>query len=160
MEIEVESSSAATSDIGIDVNTTGATISKSLITSEIVIGDGQTGIIGGLIRESQNQERSQVPILGDIPLLGTLFRGKSSGRARQNLVILVTPRIINRDEDMQDITDERVQDYYSYDLDAIFEKGFIKKIKAKHKMRNEHRPSDTYKQKVGGAPSNNSRRGK
>lgn len=145
MEIQVESSSAVDSTVGIDANTTGATIAQSLIKTEVVVRDGQTGIIGGLIRESQNRGVTQVPILGDIPLLGMLFRGKRHGRDRQNLVILVTPHIISRDEDMVAITQTRMEDYYTYNLDAIFEKGFIKKIKAKHRLRTKHRPTDKYK---------------
>lgn len=153
MEIEVESSSAVSSSVGIDPNTTGATIAQSLITSEVVVQDGQTGIIGGLIRESQDRSVSQIPILGDIPLLGILFRGKASGRDRQNLVILVTPRIINRSEDMLALTKNKVDGFYDYNADAIFEQGFIKKVKAKHNTRTTHRPTNAYRENPSGAPA-------
>ena len=75
------------STIGIDPNETGATIQQALITNEVVIGDGQTGIIGGLIRETRNGSVSQVPLLGDLPLVGWLFRGKSRSRSKQKLVV-------------------------------------------------------------------------
>ncbi len=147
MEIEVESSNASPGSIGIDVNTSGATILESKILTEVVVRDGQTGILGGLIGESQNRVKSQVPILGDIPILGMLFRGKTSGRERTNLVILVTPHIIGRDEDMVEITRKRMEDYYTYDLDPIFEKGFIKKVKAKYRIRTKNRPTEVYRSK-------------
>lgn len=144
MEIEVESSSTVESSVGIDVNNTGATIAQSLVTSEVVVQDGQTGIIGGLIREAQNTSVAQVPWLGDIPILGNLFKGRNKGRNKQNLVVLVTPRIVDRGDDMDNITQRRVEEFYSYNLDAIFEKGFIKKVKSKHKTRFKDRPTDPF----------------
>ena len=145
LEIRVESSSAVDSTVGIDANATGATIAQSIVETEVVLKNGQTGIIGGLIREGQNRGVAQVPILGDIPFIGALFRGRKHGRDRQNLVVLVTPHIINRDEDMNDITQKSMDQFYRYNLDAIFENGFVKKIKAKRRLRNQHRPSDNLK---------------
>lgn len=151
MEIEVESSSAVESTVGIDVNTTGATISQRLVKSEVVVKNGQTGIIGGMIRESQNRSIAQIPWLGDLPLLGNLFKGRRHGRDKQNLVVLVTPNILDREKDMDKITQSRVDDFYSYNLDMLFEEGFINKIKKKHEGRFEHRPSDVFnKDKNGG----------
>ncbi|MFP6584859.1 MAG: type II secretion system secretin GspD [Candidatus Hydrogenedentota bacterium] len=150
MEIEVESSSAVESSVGIDVNTTGATISQRLVKSEIVVKDGQTGIIGGLIRESQNRSIAQIPWLGDLPLVGNLFKGRRHGRDKQNLVVLVTPNILDRERDMVEITQERVDDFYSYNLDFLFEEGFINKVKAKHKGRFVDRPSDVFNQEKNG----------
>ena len=144
MEIDVESSSTVDSGVGIDPNETGATIAKSNVVSEVVVQSGQTGIIGGLIRESSNRTVSQVPWLGDIPLVGNLFRGRSHGRQKQNLVILVTPRIIDRNEEMEMITQSNVDEFYDYQFDAMFEKGFIKKIKGKHRARHKHRPTANF----------------
>lgn len=139
MEIEVEVSSTAISDIGIDPNATGATINQTLIRSEVVVGDGQTGIIGGLLSENSSRSVSQVPILGDLPLIGWLFRTRGNDRLKKNLVVLLTPHVIKRGEDFKRITDYRVEQFYQENLDAIFEEGgFIKKIKAKKKQRKKH----------------------
>ena len=145
MEIEVEVSSAVEATVNInDLSQGGATIQQALITSEVVVGDGQTAIIGGLIRESRTGSVNQVPILGDLPLVGWLFRSKSRSRDKQNLVVLLTPHVIKRAEDFERITQHRINDFYNQSMDAIFEKGgFIKIIKAKRKQRRS-RPTDQY----------------
>jgi len=154
MEIEVEVSAAIVATVTVnDDNQAGASIQQALITNEVVVGDGQTGIIGGLIRESRNGTVSQVPILGDLPLLGWLFRHKSKGRTKQNLVVLVTPHVIKRGEDFQRLTDYRLNQFYASNLDAVFEKGgFIKKVKRKSKAR-KNRPIDQYNPKLNQGPN-------
>ncbi|MDD5209246.1 MAG: AMIN domain-containing protein [Elusimicrobiales bacterium] len=62
--------------------------------TSVIVKDGETVVIGGLIRDSQSDDVYKVPILGDIPLLGLLFRKKSVARKRLELLIFVTPRII------------------------------------------------------------------
>ncbi|MEM6884939.1 MAG: hypothetical protein AAF571_07890, partial [Verrucomicrobiota bacterium] len=57
--------------------------------------DGQTIAIGGLIREEMQDERTQIPILGDIPLIGLAFRSSDRGRQRQEIVIMMTPHVIS-----------------------------------------------------------------
>ena len=144
MEVEVEVSSAVVSDVGIDPNLTGATIKQSLIRSQVVVGDGQTGIIGGLISDTRTGIVAQVPVLGDLPLIGWMFRNRTKIRDKQNLVVLLTPHVIKRGEDFERITQHRMEQFYNYNLDAIFEDGgFIKKIKAKRKQR-KTRPTDGY----------------
>jgi general secretion pathway protein D len=147
MEIEVESSDTDPGSLNTD---TGAVITKSNVTSEVVVKDGQTGIIGGLIREKHSRGKSQVPVLGDIPVVGNLFKTRSNNRAKQNLVVLVTPTIVTREEDLARVSKKGLDDFYTYRLDAMFEKGgVIKKTKAKYHARSKTRPSDTY------APSEN-----
>ncbi len=144
MEIRVEISEAVDSSVGIDPNTTGATIQQAVISSEVVIGDGQTGIIGGLIRERLAGSVAQVPILGDLPLVGWMFRSRSKDRQKENLVVLLTPHVIKRSEDFERVTQHRLEEFYNKNLDAIFEEGgFIKKIKAKRKQR-KVRPTSQY----------------
>jgi general secretion pathway protein D len=67
---------------------------RQVLTSAIV-WDGQTVTLGGLIAEDVNKTKDKVPILGDIPLLGRLFRSESSQTSKKNLVIFVTPTIID-----------------------------------------------------------------
>jgi general secretion pathway protein D len=61
----------------------------------VVIKDGQTIVIGGLIEESKNNATYKVPILGSIPILGYLFRSKSETTSKQNLYIFITPHIVD-----------------------------------------------------------------
>lgn len=145
IQVEVEVSAATPSLVGIDPNETGATINQSLLTSEVVIRDGQTGIIGGLIQEGRDREVSQVPLLGDLPLIGFLFRSKGTRRNKQNLVVLLTPHIVKRGQDLKRVTDFRMREFYQEKLDIIFsEDGYIKTIKNKHRQRNKHKPTDRY----------------
>jgi general secretion pathway protein D len=62
--------------------------------TNVIVKDGETIVIGGLIHDTQSDTVYKVPLLGDIPLLGYLFRRKSTSRTRVELLIFVTPRVI------------------------------------------------------------------
>jgi pilus assembly protein CpaC len=70
-------------------------IKSSEVATEVVIEDGSTLAIGGLIQQYKSREVNKVPLLGDLPILGALFRSKSFKEGKSELVILVTPKIIN-----------------------------------------------------------------
>ncbi|MDR0993537.1 MAG: hypothetical protein LBN38_03080 [Verrucomicrobiota bacterium] len=65
------------------------------VTTSIVIWDGQTVVMGGLIREELTTIKDKVPILGDIPLLGWLFRSEGQYSRKKNLLIFVTARLVD-----------------------------------------------------------------
>lgn len=65
------------------------------IMTSVVIWDGQTVVLGGLIREDVQKIDDKVPFLGDIPLFGRLFRSKTTVRTKRNLLIFVTARLID-----------------------------------------------------------------
>jgi general secretion pathway protein D len=67
---------------------------RQVVTTAIV-WDGQTVILGGLITESVTKTKDKVPVLGDLPLAGRLFRSESSATRKKNLLIFVTPTIID-----------------------------------------------------------------
>jgi Flp pilus assembly secretin CpaC len=62
------------------------------------VGDGQTLIMGGLIKNKETKGETKVPILGDIPGLGYLFKSKKDTRNKTELLIFISPRIINSEE--------------------------------------------------------------
>ncbi len=64
------------------------------VTTNIIVKDGQTILIGGLFREVDSDNRSQLPILGDIPALGTLFQSRDDRVRRQEVIILLTVHLI------------------------------------------------------------------
>ncbi|MBN2310643.1 MAG: type II secretion system secretin GspD [Candidatus Hydrogenedentes bacterium] len=143
LELNVEVSALASADSSVgDANLLGPTLDKTEITDKVVIKDGGTGIVGGLISEQISRARSQTPLLGDLPLLGWLFRGKSDIRDKQNLVILVTPHIIKDNMDVERLTQYRTDEVSRANADVIFERGYIRKIKRKHYLRNRYRPGD------------------
>jgi type IV pilus assembly protein PilQ len=67
--------------------------SAELVTN-IMVKDGQTIVIGGLFRDTVSIVRNQVPVLGDIPIVGLLFRGKADQIKREEVVVLLTPHIV------------------------------------------------------------------
>ena len=68
---------------------------RQLTSGQIRVRDGQTLILSGIIQESDRTEVSKVPILGDIPLLGALFRRTSKNSDRRELIVLLTPQILD-----------------------------------------------------------------
>lgn len=70
------------------------TIARREVSTTITVPDGRTIVIAGLTREDKTKVMQKVPLLGDIPLLGFLFRKQSDKREKTNLLIFVTPRIV------------------------------------------------------------------
>lgn len=83
--------------------------SRTINSGEIRLRDGQTLILSGIIQESERSSVSKVPILGDIPILGALFRSTNKTNQRQEVVVLLTPQILN---------DNRGQVNYTPGVDA------------------------------------------
>jgi type IV pilus assembly protein PilQ len=69
--------------------------SRALDTGKIRVRDGQTLVLTGVISDSDVESVKKWPILGDIPFIGQFFRASEGGRFKRELVILVTPRIID-----------------------------------------------------------------
>jgi general secretion pathway protein D len=76
----------------------GPTTSKRSIESTVVVDDGQIIVLGGLIQDRFTNNVSKVPLLGDIPFLGHLFRSESRSKARTNLMVFIRPSVM-RDSD-------------------------------------------------------------
>jgi len=72
--------------------------STAQVTSEVLIKDGDTLLIGGLIRERVEKSRKGVPFLKDLPLLGLLFGSTASKTSRSELIVLITPHILDPGE--------------------------------------------------------------
>ncbi|MDX2114817.1 MAG: hypothetical protein SFZ24_04240 [Planctomycetota bacterium] len=65
------------------------------VTTNVIVPDGSTVVLGGLFREETRLARSQVPIIGDIPILGTAFRGHDDSTNRFEVIFLIKPTIMN-----------------------------------------------------------------
>lgn len=72
----------------------GVIINTSEADTRVMVDDGQTAVIGGLIRTNDSQVRRGVPVLKDIPLIGMMFRSDNTTRQNRELIIFVTPRIV------------------------------------------------------------------
>ncbi|NRA31882.1 MAG: type IV pilus secretin PilQ [Polyangiaceae bacterium] len=87
-----------------DFNQTSArgdpTILKREVETDLLVMDGHTAVIGGIFTRNSGRNRDQVPFFGDIPLLGLLFQHRSESDIRSELVVFITPRIVNRAESL------------------------------------------------------------
>ncbi len=104
LEIEQE-----VSDVAKEVTTEGITsptIRQRRITSTVAIQSGETVALGGLIRDSQDNAESGIPILSRIPILGALFGATSLETKRTELLILITPRVVGSLQEARDVTEE------------------------------------------------------
>ena len=83
------------------------------IQTTILAGSGEIVVLGGLISNSINETSRKVPLLGDIPLLGYLFRNNSSSVEKVNLLVFIRPTIIRSDEAIRRATESRYRDIYA-----------------------------------------------
>ena len=73
----------------------GFTINKQTSTNQLLVGDGETSVIGGLTVTTVTKTRSGIPLLSGLPIVGKLFGFNSESENRRDLIILVTPRIVD-----------------------------------------------------------------
>jgi general secretion pathway protein D len=69
-------------------------LAKRNIKTMIVVNDGDTAILGGLMRDQDDETIQKVPLLGDLPIIGWLFKGRNTTRAKTNLTVFLTPKVI------------------------------------------------------------------
>lgn len=84
------------------INTT-----KRQAKTTVVVGDGEMVVIAGLIRDDTREAFSRVPCLGNIPILGWLFKGFYRADTKTNLMIFITPHIVKSPEDLRRLTEEK-----------------------------------------------------
>ncbi|HEX4025394.1 MAG TPA: type II secretion system secretin GspD [Steroidobacteraceae bacterium] len=107
LKLDVESSSLSSSASGV----AGDPITnKNTITTSVLIKDGGTLVLGGLIQDTVTNTQQSVPLLGNIPLLGELFRTRNNEKTKSDFLIFLQPRILRDDEQATIETDSK----YSY----------------------------------------------
>ena len=102
-------------DVSQEVSDVGATTSSSLnsptiqqrkINSTVAVQDGETVALGGLIKDSRSKERSGIPVLQDIPYLGNLFGATNNSGTRTELLVMITPHVVQGVQKLRNVTDE------------------------------------------------------
>ncbi|MGE5195430.1 MAG: type II secretion system protein GspD, partial [Deltaproteobacteria bacterium] len=106
MEVVARRDSLSQQQVSLGFSAAGTTISSPIINTtnaQTVIGvnSGQTVVLGGMITKQDNVEERKVPLLGDIPVLGKAFRYDFKQMQRTELLIFLTPRIVNSDEEAE-----------------------------------------------------------
>jgi general secretion pathway protein D len=79
-------------------------------TTTLTVKDGHTAVIGGLVSDKVLHSVTKVPLLGDIPVLGALFRSSKDDVEKTNLVLVLTPHVVRNEDDMRGIFEERMQE--------------------------------------------------
>ena len=108
------------SERGASSGTLGAvSITKRTANTTVVVKDQQTVVIGGLMRDAVSSSQKKVPVLGDIPLLGFLFRSSETSKRKTNLLLVLTPYIIRDQRDLRTIFERKMQERQEF-LDRYF----------------------------------------
>ena len=103
LEIEQEVSTVvSTTSSGID----SPTIRQRRIRTSVVVNNGEALALGGMIQESKSLARTQLPILGDLPLIGNAFKQKDNRYGKTELIIIITPRVMRNLDEARQVTDE------------------------------------------------------
>jgi general secretion pathway protein D len=94
-------------------------ITKRNAMTKLIVRDQQTVIIGGLMRNRITHSEDKIPILGDIPVLGALFRNTTDAMEKSNLILILTPFIIREQSDLRTIFERKMQERQEF-LDRYF----------------------------------------
>ncbi len=115
--------------------TGAANTSKREIQTTVVAMDGQTVVLGGLMQDSDRVNRSKIPILGDIPVLGWLFSRKVRSHEKSNLIVFITPYVIRTPADFADITKTKIEQRNDFIKDNFRKRQQrqIRKVIARHR---------------------------
>jgi len=107
LEIQIEVSNVRPSPPDLNTEDFGITTSTRSASTSVVLKNGQTIVIGGLVQDRVSVSENKVPGLGNIPILGNLFKFKSTESTKINLMILLTPKIVEDERDMKLILEDR-----------------------------------------------------
>ncbi|STU80602.1 General secretion pathway protein D [Klebsiella michiganensis] len=117
IEQEVSSVADAASSSSADL---GATFNTRTVNNAVLVGSGETVVVGGLLDKSVTDSVDKVPVLGDIPVLGYLFRSNSKKVSRRNLMLFIRPSIIrDRDQYRHASADK----YHAFNQEQIQQRG-------------------------------------
>jgi general secretion pathway protein D len=105
-ELEQDRSQWVPLSSGTGSTATAPIINQRAADTVVVTPDSQTVIIGGLMRDSKAEAESKIPLLGDLPLLGNLFKRKTKNDSKVELLIFLTPHIIGAPTEMASIADK------------------------------------------------------
>ncbi|MBU1043692.1 MAG: hypothetical protein KJ915_04755 [Candidatus Omnitrophica bacterium] len=75
----------------------------------VIVRDGKTIVLGGLIKDTVSKTQSKVPILGNIPVLGMFFKSQGTTNVKKEIVVFITPHIVNQTTELMDIKEKRDQ---------------------------------------------------
>ncbi|MBI5343719.1 MAG: type II secretion system protein GspD, partial [Deltaproteobacteria bacterium] len=121
LEIYQESSAIKGTQL-LNANQVGPTTTKRSAKTSVLVKNGDTVVLGGMMQDTLTTSDSQVPLLADIPLIGNLFKFKSVARNKTNLLIFLTPYVIKEPKDLAKVSEKQQKKMDSF----IKQKGGLK----------------------------------
>lgn len=103
IEVEVQEVEESAQNAAVLAAGGGFITSQRKVDTVALVADNETMVIGGLVGTTEGSGETKVPILGDIPLIGALFRSNSSNERKTNLMVFLTPHIVDEPDDMIEI---------------------------------------------------------
>ena len=115
MEVSPTISSLSSSTVAVSENFDAQVINNRSASTSVSVQDGQTVVIGGLISTEDDERVTKIPLLGDIPYIGQVFRKTKKERTRSELLVILTPHVINEPGEAEKFSRENI------DSSSIFE---------------------------------------
>jgi type II secretion system protein D len=140
IDVQTTNSSLSSSTVPISATATVPIINERRASTMVSVQSGQTVIIGGLISASEDSRKRKMPLLGNIPVLGHLFRNSRNVSDRKELLILLTPQILTVQP--TELWEEDILDYSNKEIDESSMKDVFKDDKAKRAMFNRVFPAE------------------
>jgi len=110
-------------------NKTGQPItSKQEVKTQAILRNGESIIIGGLVKEDKKKSKTKVPLLGDIPLIGNLFTSKATSKSQDSLIFVLTPYVIDNSEKLSQL---QVKLGELVNIQKAYDKAVFKRIERK-----------------------------
>jgi general secretion pathway protein D len=113
IEEEISEQGATTGDLG------AVSITQRNAKTTVVVDDQQTLVIGGLMRDTKLVSHQKIPVLGDLPVLGFLFRNSTTRTEKTNLLLILTPYVIETQDDLRKVFTRKMQERQEF-LDRYF----------------------------------------
>ncbi len=119
LKLNFELTSIIPSPQGLDVNTLGITTSKRSAETVVTVKDRSTVVIGGLLDNQSTVSERKIPFLGDLPLIGWLFRYSTKTKTKTNLMIFLTPYIVKSASDIAEINQMKENQAKKFERDTF-----------------------------------------
>ena len=117
VRLKVQQETSNVTDTAQAVQATDVVTNKRAINTTVLVNDGSIVALGGLMEESVRSSESKVPLLGDIPLIGALFRSTQQSHVKTNLLVLLQPTIIRDDAKAAEIVDRKYKEIKAVNME-------------------------------------------
>lgn len=125
LDVNQEMSALADATIPVAADVDAPIINQRTMTTRVVVEHGQTAVVGGLVKDSLTETVRKVPLLGDIPVLGWLFKRTERTKAQTELLVFLTPQVVGTPAELADLSRQLRSEMQH--LDAAVEAGLLQR---------------------------------